>query len=577
MTLAVNSPLPAKAAPDAAQPPGSPRRPLALLFAAVLVMVWAGTAWRISQERREIVHREELRTATLARAFAEHTLASFRRLDSLLITLRHRWAEDPRSFAAEVRRQSASLADISINVTVAGRDGRMEFNSLETSVAPVYIGDREHFVVQQEAHGDRLFISTPIKARVSGRWSVFLSRQLPSPDGRFAGVAIVAVDPGHFARFYESLDLGDDGVIAMVRDDGQFLSRYPGLEVAMVTKLSGAPFLEPGSAVTGNFRRIGQTDGIERIYGYQRLPEFGMSVTVGQSLATALAPARTQALLAVAAATAISALLALLAISIHRGFVAREAAEEATRRHAKDLERRVAERTAQLTAANRELEGFAYSVAHDLKAPLRGIDGFSALLLEEHAGQLDEGGRRYLQRVRVAALRMNELIDGLLQYARIERRDSVAEPVDLAALAHRLVAEHAEEITARGVLVAIALPSAPVRADAEGLAIALRNLIGNALKFTAGVPLPALEIDAQAQEGSWVLRVRDNGVGFDMQYHDRIFTMFQRLHRAEDYPGTGVGLALVKKSIERMGGRVWADSEPGKGATFYLAFPCAPA
>jgi signal transduction histidine kinase len=245
------------------------------------------------------------------------------------------------------------------------------------------------------------------------------------------------------------------------------------------------------------------------------------------------------------------------------------------RRHAKELERRVEARTAQLTAANRELEGFAYSVAHDLKAPLRGIDGFSALLLEEHAGQLDEDGRRYLKRVRVAALRMNELIDGLLQYARIERRDSVAGPVDLATLAHRLVAEHAEEIAARDVSVAIALPHEPVHADAEGLAIALRNLIGNALKFTAGVARPALEIDSQAQDGSCVIRVRDNGVGFDMQYHDRIFTMFQRLHRAEDYPGTGVGLALVKKSVERMGGRVWAESEPGKGATFHLSFPVA--
>jgi len=241
--------------------------------------------------------------------------------------------------------------------------------------------------------------------------------------------------------------------------------------------------------------------------------------------------------------------------------------------YAAELEQRVAERTAQLQAAVKELESFAYSVSHDLKAPLRGIDGYSRLLLEDHADRLNDEGRSFLNSICKAAAQMDELIEDLLAYSQLERRRPDRGRVNPGALAQTLVAERDDEIRARGVAIRVNVDCAAVFADPDGLAQALRNLLDNALKFTRDAPHPAIEIGGRESEGACILWVRDNGIGFDMQYHDRIFDIFQRLHRIEDYSGTGIGLAIVRIAMERMGGRAWAESAPGAGATFYLEIP----
>ncbi len=251
----------------------------------------------------------------------------------------------------------------------------------------------------------------------------------------------------------------------------------------------------------------------------------------------------------------------------------RRQAEEAIRRLNTELESRVQERTRELQAANQELETFTYSVSHDLKAPLRGIDGYSRLLLEEYAGQLDEEGRLFLANVRHGVAQMNQLIEDLLAYSRMERRTLHDTAIDLAHLVDVILAERQQELQAAGVAVQVDVDSLTVRADAEGLAMMLRNLLDNAIKFSAASQPPVIEISGTEKGESVILAVKDNGIGFDMRFHERIFTIFQRLQRAEDYPGTGVGLAIVHKAVHRMGGRVWAESVPGKGATFYLELP----
>ncbi len=238
-----------------------------------------------------------------------------------------------------------------------------------------------------------------------------------------------------------------------------------------------------------------------------------------------------------------------------------------------EANRTLEEQSAELQAKNRELETFAYSVSHDLKAPLRGIDGYSRLLLEDHADRLDDEGRAFVQTIRGAALQMSRLIDDLLAYSRLERRAFALGRVNLRALVEALLAERADALQAGRVALSVDVPDQSVTAEAEGLAQALRNLLDNALKFAGGVPAPRIEIGGRETEKSCILWVRDNGPGFDMRYHDRIFEIFQRLHRAEDYPGTGVGLAIVRKVMERMRGRAWAESALGEGATFYLEIP----
>lgn len=245
-------------------------------------------------------------------------------------------------------------------------------------------------------------------------------------------------------------------------------------------------------------------------------------------------------------------------------------AEEAWQTLSSELEQRVAERTAALEAANKELESFSYAVSHDLKAPLRGIDGYSRILLEDYRERLDEDGRRLLENVHRGVAQMHALIEDMLAYSRMERCPLEARPVELAALVQAVIDSTPTAATAT---IVSRVPALQVRADAEGLTLVLRNLLENALKFSRSTRDALIEIGAETRDGGVRLWVRDNGIGFDMKYHDRIFEMFQRLQRADDYPGTGVGLALVRKAVQRMGGRVWAHSAPGAGATFFVELP----
>jgi len=244
-----------------------------------------------------------------------------------------------------------------------------------------------------------------------------------------------------------------------------------------------------------------------------------------------------------------------------------------------DLEQARAEldrHVARLRQVNQELETFTYSVSHDLKAPLRGIDGYSRLLMSDHAERLDEEGQAFLAHIRRATQHMGVLIDDLLAYSRLERRELTLGSLHLAGLVQTVLAEFQPELAQRQVQLQVQVPDGlRVRADAQGLAMALRNLVDNALKFSRDHPTPALVVQAARVGDAVRLTVQDNGVGFDMKYHDRIFSIFQRLHRAEDYPGTGIGLAIVRKAVDRMGGRVWAEGRPGQGADFHLELPGA--
>jgi PAS domain S-box-containing protein len=257
-------------------------------------------------------------------------------------------------------------------------------------------------------------------------------------------------------------------------------------------------------------------------------------------------------------------------LSVNRDISERRQAEEEIRQLNENLEKRIAERTVQLESANKELEAFSYSVSHDLRAPLRGIDGWSQALAEDYTSVLDEQGKSYIQRVRSETQRMGTLIDDLLQLSRITRSDMYKKKIDLSAIAETVVSRLQETKPQDRQVEFVIQKDLTAFGDPKLIDVMLTNLLDNAFKFTSRKPQAHIEFGQTTVEGTPAYFVRDNGAGFDMAYANKLFGAFQRMHKASEFPGTGVGLATVQRVVHRHGGEIWAVSEVGQGTTFYF-------
>lgn len=239
-----------------------------------------------------------------------------------------------------------------------------------------------------------------------------------------------------------------------------------------------------------------------------------------------------------------------------------------------NLALRVDERTAELRAANQELDSFAYAVSHDLRAPLRAMAGFSQALIEDYGDQLSDDAHVYLDQINIASLRMGELIDGLLVLSRSTRAEMHHDNIDLSSMANNILTELARADPQRNLAYEVA-PGLSARGDARMIDAVMRNLLGNAWKYTSSTLQPSIRVYSERKDGNHFFCVSDNGAGFDMAHSSKLFQPFQRLHRQEEFPGTGIGLATVQRIVHRHGGVIKAEGAPGKGATFCFSLPLA--
>ena len=346
-----------------------------------------------------------------------------------------------------------------------------------------------------------------------------------------------------------------DGVITSWNQGAERLYGYSATEVmsCSVSMLMATDRKEELSLILGRLRRGESIEHFETT----RLKKSGEQIDVSLTVS----PIKNSSGAIIGAST------------IARGITERKRAEEQIRRLNETLEQRVAERTTQLLAANKELEAFSYSVSHDLRAPLRHINGFSQALLEDYADKLDEEGKGYLREVRAASREMAQLIDDVLQLARVTRSEMHSEVVNLSETARLVVAELHKGDAERAVAVTVE-EGIVARGDKRLLRIMFSNLLGNAWKFTSKREHAEIAFGQEREaSGETVYFVRDNGAGFDMAYASKLFGAFQRLHTANEFEGTGIGLATVQRIVNRHGGRVWAKGAIGQGATFYFTLP----
>lgn len=579
------------------RPVVAPGQRLALLFFgtyALAVIVIVASVWAlVSRDRQREMERQQTELISLARALEEHVARTVGHMDSSLQFLARLLDNEPRITQESVdtlstyARNWLKSAPHAAALSIADAHGQalllvqQPWLRAAASYPPVAVP------AWQSMPTSTMRIGLPVRLPVSAgagspsdseeEWFIPVEQGITGLGGKLIGIASGLISTRYFEQFYRDIQFAPRDTVTLLSSDGRMLLRYPMLDSLMGSDQSTAPIF--GSATKSSdgsrslvFSGTQVLDGVPYITAYRRLGHYPLLVGLSRPEEVALSNYFEMRARVVVGGCLLIALLGLTTWIVFHDTRQRELDRAELSEINASLEERVRRRTAELEQSNRDLVGFSYSVSHDLRTPLRAINGFAHALMADSGDQLDAQGHEYLARICRASVRMGELIDELLNLANVSRRPLNVRPVNLSALIADLVEELRISEPARVVNLALQA-DLQTEGDEALLRNALSNLLHNAWKFTRGQPVAEISVSAQAEPDYMHYTVSDNGVGFDMAHAKRLFQPFQQLHGDQGFGGTGIGLASVRRIIERHGGRAWAESSPGQGARFIFTLP----
>jgi len=556
-----------------------------LAFALLASLIVGVALSLIRFDREQALQRAESELLSLTRVLEEHVARSFGETESAISEIAGQVAQrgsldafGERELLTLLRQRTTTLPEADF-LFVEREDGSVaadSSNPAEGALPPGHSTGRKP--AMPPLLRDGVEIGSPTRSPASGQWVTPLSRQIFDPLGKYLGTAGAAMSHGYFEGVYRELGLSpQDTILILHAGRAITLIRYPQADGQIGTSVADSPAIgadlqQRSMIVTASTA----ADPVERITAYRRLADLPLIVATSRPVDNALTDYYEHRDRILAAAGVMLALLGALAILLHRDTVRRDRERAALAELNATLEQRVLQRTEELEHSNRELLSFSYSVSHDLRAPLRAINGFSHALAEDYGDRLDETGQSYLIRLRRASLRMGELIDELQKLASVSRHTLRIEHTDVSAIAQEILDELAATSPGRAVQSHV---EADLSADADPVLIrnALQNLLANAWKFTRDSQPALIHVGGRPHGDEKLFYVTDNGIGFDMAHAAKLFQPFQQLHRRDGFEGSGIGLASVRRVVERHGGAVWAESSPGTGTTMFFTLPRSPA
>jgi len=537
---------------------------IALLLATGL---WSAVAVIIMHNRGALRANALTNAMSGSRVFAEHVRRTVTMIDLALKDYRDHHHEHPDAPVGEGWRDAYLKEGGVFQMGVIGADGFLAYTNLAPVTKPVYLGDREHFVVHRDGGDDTLFISKPVFGRVSQRWAIQFTRRLARPDGSFAGVVVLSVGPDYFSTNFEALDTGRHGVTLLAGIDRVVRARYTPLENGTLiigdVLPAGYPSFEPSGPVAGTLERS-LADGMATRAAWRRITGYPMVVAVEAADPDVLEQAAgvESRLLWIGALVTAALLAGGLVIGV---LLARRAETQ------RQLERQAQE----LRIAGEEVERLAYVAAHDLQEPLRAMASFSQLVARTYADRLDAEGRTWLGEIMSGAARMKQLMRDIQFYLAEKSLPLPEHPIAAGHALGAALARFGTAIVDAGAEVEVG-PMPAVMADQRRLTEVFSVLLGNALEYRAPDRPLRVRVGVR-QEGKFhVFEVADNGIGIEAAYLERIFGVFERLHGRGEHPGTGIGLAIARKMVERLGGTLTVTSTPGVGSTFSVRLPQSP-